>query len=137
MRYAWGLLRVFNKYLSKSLQFINCIESVSIVPESSISFTMSSQLSSLWSLCLSSIKGDLRQIVLDKTSELRSSADVPKLMFERLKNVIDEENKEEDDAQIDEIKEEAEEQKSCEAKKARNFLLNEFGRDDQSKVENI
>ena len=59
---------------------------------------MSSLLSKVRSLCLSSIKGDLRKIVLEKTSMLRSFNEVPKLMFERLKNVqdsLDKENEEE------------------------------------------
>lgn len=35
--------------------------------------------------------------MLNKTSELRNPEDVPKLLFERLKNVIDDEEKEDED----------------------------------------
>lgn len=83
MRYNWGLMRVFNKYLIQAVHFINMSDSVPFIPKHSIPFTMASILSTARTLCLSSLKAELRHSVLEETALYREQC--PDLFFERLK----------------------------------------------------
>lgn len=85
IRYFWAMLWVFNQYLHDSIMYIDCLDSVAYIPDNSLPFTISTLLSSSRSLCLQSIKNDLWNAVLDKTSIFRTRNDTPSVLFERLK----------------------------------------------------
>ena len=97
--YNWAILRVFNHYLHDSIMYIDCLDSVAYIPEKSIPFTISTLLSSARSLCLQSIKNDLWNAVLDRTSCHWTWNDTPQILFERLKIAHQENKKEQDESE--------------------------------------
>ena len=97
--YFWGLLWVFNYYLHDSIMYIDCLDSVAYIPDNSLSFTISTLLSSSRQLCLQSIKNDLWNAVLDKTSIHRMRNDTPSILFERLKMAHNENKNEKEESE--------------------------------------
>lgn len=85
-RYMWAILKNFNEYYAPVIPFVSqqdqsassCANDSSILP-----MGIAAYISLTRDLCFNSVKSDLRQLILDKTTQPREQP--PKLYFERLR----------------------------------------------------
>ncbi len=77
LRYSWALLKVFNKYMSTTVPFIDNMNTIADLPKDAIPLTLSAYMSYTRNLCLSSVKSELRHLILEKTTVQRDN--IPKL----------------------------------------------------------
>jgi hypothetical protein len=103
IRYYWALLRLLNKQLYSSIFLIYCSEATSKSTNLGGGFSLPGLISK-FRIIIHSIKFDLKQIVLDKTSISRDKP--PELVFERLMIAHLQQEKEVDVVEVESLHEE-------------------------------
>lgn len=97
LRFCWALLQSFNQHFATAVTYINQPAYLTeILSDSAIPMSIAAYMGFTKSLGLSSIKTDLKQLILDKTS--LEAGQPPTLFFERLR-IAEAMNKKEGDEQ--------------------------------------